>query len=98
MSFIQNCIGLECILGEGVGDLPVTATLADRCSYLIGTDPKGRKTIKEKFKKLYKIRSKLVHGNISRLSEEADEYHRWGQVILDFAISKEIKNYKIEEI
>lgn len=98
LSFIQNCIGLECVLGDDVGDLPVTATLADRCSYLIGTDPKGRKTIREKFKKLYKIRSKLVHGNVSRLSEDANEYHRWGQVILDFAISKEIKNYKIEEI
>lgn len=98
LSFIQNCIGLECVLGGDVGDLPVTATLADRCSYLIGTDPKGRKTIREKFKKLYKIRSKLVHGNVSRLSEEASEYHRWGQVILDFAIAKEIKNYKIEEI
>ena len=98
LSFIQNCIGLECILGEDMGDLPVTTTLADRCSYLIGTDPKGRKTIREKFKKLYKIRSKLVHGNVAKLSEDANEYHRWGQIILDFAIAKEIKNYKVEEI
>lgn len=98
LSFIQNCIGLECVLGEDSGGLPITATLADRCSYLLGTDPKSRKTIRKKFKDLYEIRSKLVHGNVSRLSKDASEYHRWGQAVLDFAIAKEIKNYKIEEI
>lgn len=96
LSFIQNCIGLECIIGEDMGEMPVTNTLADRCSYLIGTDPKSRKTIREKFKKLYKIRSKLVHGNVAKLSDDASEYHHWGQIILDFAIAKEIKSYKVK--
>ena len=98
ISFIHNCIGLESVLGDDMGGMPVTSTLADRCSYLIGTDPKGRKTIKDKFKKLYAIRSKLVHGNVVRLSEDDSKYHRWGQIILDMSISKEIKNYKIEDV
>ena len=98
LSFIQNCIGLEAILGEDMGDQPITATLSDRCAYILGNEPKGRRTLREKFKKLYKIRSKLVHGNVSRLGDEANEYHRWGQVILDLLIAKEIKASKLEDM
>ena len=96
LSFLQVCIGLEALLGQDTKNGPLTETLADRCSYLVGDDIKGRKTIKEKFKQLYQIRSKLVHGNVTDLDSEHLNMMKWGKTILEAGIAKEIKNLKLE--
>lgn len=57
LSFIQICIALESILGddleEGQG---LTATLADRCAYLLTKGPNNRKIVRRKFRELYRLR------------------------------------------
>lgn len=96
IAFIQTCIGLEAILGDDSDRESLTATLADRCAYLIGTDIEGRGKIKDNFKKLYNLRSKLVHGRTVRLRDEDKGFLNLGKSILDYVISKEIKNLNID--
>lgn len=102
MSFLQTCFGLESLFGEDSGEdskeehTPLTRTLADRCAYLVGTDIKGRKTIRQKFRELYAIRSKLVHGTSTFLDPSQAHYLRWGRTVLEYAIMKEIKHLAME--
>ena len=99
ISFLQMCIGLEAILGDELDpkEQPLSKTLADRCAYLIGKNIQGRKRIKERFKKLYDLRSKLVHGRTVRLHDNEKDYLNWGKKILNRVILKEIKNLKPDE-
>lgn len=92
LAFLQVCIGLEALLGDDGYNGALTEKLADRCSYLIGTNIKGRKIIKEKFLKLYDIRSALVHGNATELSKEQKDYLEWGRDVLKAAILSEIQH------
>ncbi len=95
LSFLQVCIGLEALLGDAEYNGALTETLADRCSYLIGDDIKGRKTIKKNFKELYEVRSKLVHGNASELTGDQSRYLSWGKSVLEHAILKEMKHLNL---
>jgi hypothetical protein len=97
LSFLQLCIGLEALLGDVESDGSITETLADRCAYLTSTDIKGRKNIKSNFKKLYKIRSKLVHGVKTSIEDDQLFYKNWGQNVLEIAILKEIKHLKLSK-
>jgi len=95
VSFIQTCIGLEAILGEDIDqEAPLTATLADRCAYLFGSDSAKRKIIRTNFRKLYSIRSKLVHGRVITLSEEETNFISWGNKVLDGLIRKELASIR----
>lgn len=78
MAFLKACIGLEALLGESESGGALTESLADRCAYLIATSIRSRKSIRDRFKDLYKVRSKIVHGAISHLD-------RANRVQLDFA-------------
>jgi hypothetical protein len=92
MAFLQICFGLEALLGEESAGESLTSTLADRCSYLVGSDIKGRNSIRERFRELYRIRSKLVHGTTTWLNSDERFFLRWGRSILEFAIFKEIRH------
>ncbi len=96
LSFLQTCIGLESLLGDTESNGSLTEILADRCAYLISEDIKGREMIKENFKALYKVRSKLVHGVNITLEHDQKWYKNWGQTILQFAITKEIKHLNLK--
>ncbi len=74
----------------------MTETLADRCSYLVSDKIKDRKAVKKKFKELYGVRSKIVHGVVTELSSEQVEYLDWGKFILEYAITKEIQHIDLE--
>ncbi len=91
-AFIQACIGLEALLGDENSQEDLTNTLADRCAYLIGQSISERKKLKNDFKVLYRIRSKLVHGRKVHL--EADELDNldFARNILNGVIRKEISN------
>ncbi len=95
LSFLQVCIGLEALLGDDGYNGSLTEILADRCSYLISSDIKGRKTIKKNFKDLYEARSKLVHGNATELDNNQKKFLNWGRTILEHAIVKEIKHLQL---
>ena len=49
LSFLQVCIGLEALLGDDEYKGALTELLADRYAYLVSSDIKGRKTIKDNF-------------------------------------------------
>jgi len=95
LAFLQVCIGLEALLGDDGYNGALTEILADRCSYLISNDIKGRKSIKKTFKELYDVRSKLVHGNATELDTNQKWYLNWGRTILEYAIMKEIKHLNL---
>lgn len=90
LSFLQVCIGLEAILGDDVSSGILTETLADRCSYLIARNIEARKDIKETFKELYTMRSKIVHGCVSELDQEQQVNLLLGRKMLSEAILQEI--------
>lgn len=98
MSFLQTCFGLEALFGDDAASEALTKTLADRCAYFVGSNIKGRKTIREKFKELYAIRSRLVHGSATSLGHDERNYLNWGRTILERSISKEIKYLGMDKI
>jgi len=72
LSFIQMIVVLEILLGDkaisdimGLGEL-----LRNRCAYLISKSHEQRKDLLKFFKKIYEIRSKIVHRGKNRLSLE----------------------------
>jgi hypothetical protein len=72
LSFIQMTVVLEILLGEkavsdiiGLGEL-----LRNRCAYLISKSHDQRLKNLDLFKKIYEIRSKIVHKGKNRLSLE----------------------------
>lgn len=69
LSFIQTTVCLEILLGDkavsdliGLGEL-----LRNRCAYLIGQNHSQREEVLSDFKKIYDIRSKIVHRGKSQL-------------------------------
>ena len=89
LAFIQACIGIEAVIGDDTKD-NITATLADRCAYLLGDSISARKKIREKFEKLYDIRSKVVHGRKACLDDEQRHFLDYAQIMLKRVIGKEI--------
>lgn len=85
VEIVQATICLEILFGdedeaEAVG---VTSLLGNRLAYLIGRTPKDRTEALANFKRLYKIRSKIVHAGKAALDdserdalEELQEYSR----------------------
>lgn len=75
LSFVQATVALEILLGDkavsdliGLGEL-----LRNRCAYLVGKTHAQRNEILEKFKKIYDIRSKIVHRGKDRLKQHERE-------------------------
>lgn len=73
LSYVQTTVALEILLGEkqisdlmGLGEL-----LRNRCAYLIGKTHQQREKVLSDFKKIYDVRSKIVHRGKSKLN--ADE-------------------------
>lgn len=97
VSFLQTCFGLEALFGDDAETDGVSRTLADRCAYLVSTNIKGRSTIRENFKQLYTIRSKIVHGNASSLVPDQRHFLNWGRTILEYAIFKELKHLELQQ-
>lgn len=97
LAFLQTCIALEALYGDDNDGENVTKTLSDRCAYLISSDIRGRKTIRDNFRSLYSIRSKIVHGSASSLASDEEHFLDWGKSILEYSIFKEIKHLAMEK-
>jgi hypothetical protein len=69
MKVVQATIALEILLGDQKQSrqLGLTALLANRLAYLIGHSPAERERILSHFRKLYDIRSDIVHAGITTL-------------------------------
>ncbi|MFC1684768.1 hypothetical protein ACFL0R_04770 [Pseudomonadota bacterium] len=93
LSFIQTTVALEILLGEkaisdlmGLGEL-----LRNRCAYLIGKNHQQREEVLQDFKKIYDIRSKIVHRGKSRLSRNDRELFYKLQWMVNRVIQEEIE-------
>ncbi len=67
LSFIQACVGLEALVGDDDQDEPLVSRLADRVAYLLGQNHEDRIGIRKRFRTIYDIRSKIIHGRRARL-------------------------------
>ena len=92
VGFIQVCIGLESILGDREEDRQVglSARLADRCAHILGTSPQDRRALTEKFKNIYKARSRLVHGSQLRMSEADGALFHEAKLLLGRLVVREL--------
>ena len=95
ISFIQICMGLESIFGDDDNEGSLTTILADRCAYLIGRSIKERGEIKNLFRDIYRIRSKIVHGVRNHLSEKEEHLLYIARSFLINSILKEINNLEL---
>lgn len=95
ISFIQICMGLESIFGDDDNEGSLTTILADRCAYLIGKNIKDRKDIKNIFRDIYRIRSKIVHGVRNHLTEKEEYLQHIARAFLSRSILKEIDNLEL---
>jgi hypothetical protein len=78
--FIKTCIGLEAALTDQVEGMGITEQLADRCAFLLNKTAEAREDTRRKMRKIYQLRSKIVHGTVLGLSPE------------DFKIAEEAKS------
>lgn len=63
------CIGIEAILGKSK-ETSITEKLADRCAFLLGKGARERNEIADLFRKIYDVRSEVVHGRSRRLKPD----------------------------
>ena len=96
LSFVQTTVCLEILLGDkavsdlmGLGEL-----LRNRCAYLIGQNHAQREEVLNDFKKIYDIRSKIVHRGKSQLKMHERELFHKLQWMANRVIQEEIQLIK----
>lgn len=92
LAFLQACIGIEALLGDDDKEEPLTARLADRCAYLLGQGLQQREGIRKRFKDIYEVRSKVIHGRRARLGASEQLLLFEAQRMLRDMISRESFN------
>lgn len=70
LGFVQSMVVIEILLGddEPSGELTLGALLRNRCAYLISETLEEREKIVHDLKKIYEVRSKIVHRGKSELT------------------------------
>lgn len=88
---IKTCIALEAALSEDSDVGGITERLADRLAYLLGNSPADRRALRDRMREFYQLRSKLVHGKKSALSNEDHDIERFGPSLLNMVLRTELK-------
>jgi hypothetical protein len=94
----DSFIALEALLGdeeeESIANGRITDRLADRYAFLVGTTAMDRARRRDGFKRLYKVRGRVVHGNQSRAALAHDFASRYEVLeMARAAITEEAKRY-----
>jgi hypothetical protein len=85
---------IESVLSEGEKiESGLTEKLTDRCAYLLSMSLNQRRIVRDRFNKFYSVRSRLVHGGNSRLSDEDKSSLVWGEKIALALINQETRRY-----
>lgn len=92
MRFLKTCIGLEAILGDASEQGGITERIADRCAYLLRNTTTQRKNTRNVMRDLYQLRSKLVHGVVTKFSHSDERHAEMGQIYLNSVISAELRS------
>lgn len=91
MRFIKTCIGLEAAISEQSEEIGITEQLADRCAFLLDKTSTARVETRTLMRKVYQLRSKLVHGVAAGLSEPERNLARQAEKILTSVLRTELK-------
>lgn len=70
LAFLACLVSIECLMNPGVGE--VTYRISRNVATLLGRGKKDSQAIFEEIGRLYKVRSKIVHGNNSTLDLDND--------------------------
>lgn len=88
MSLLQVCFGFEALFGDG-DSKSVTKSLANRCAFAVASRVSDRAKIISTFERFYQTRSKIVHGQVARLSDDEKGLLSWARLLLQQAIQLE---------
>jgi hypothetical protein len=88
--FIKICIGLEAVLAEQAPGVGVTEQLADRGAFLLSRTATSREDTRKEIRKIYSLRSKIVHGNVNGLTHDDERTVLMASTILDAVLTLEI--------
>lgn len=91
MRFMKTCIGLEAAISEQNDELGITEQLADRCAFLLNKTAASRQETRETMRKIYKLRSKLVHGAAAGLTGSERSLAVEAERTLEKVLSTELK-------
>jgi len=91
MRFMKTCIGLEAAISEQNDALGITEQLADRCAFLLNKTAVSRQETRETMRKIYKLRSKLVHGAAAGLTGSERNLAVKAERTLEKVLSTELK-------
>ncbi|AMP15501.1 HEPN domain-containing protein [Collimonas pratensis] len=91
MRFIKTCIGLEAAMSEQNEEIGITEQLADRCAFLLNKTAIARLETRNLMRKVYQLRSKLVHGAAAGLSESERTLAKQAEKILTAVLRTELK-------
>ncbi|WP_211475080.1 HEPN domain-containing protein [Collimonas humicola] len=91
MRFIKTCIGLEAAMSEQNEEIGITEQLADRCAFLLNKTATARLETRNLMRKVYQLRSKLVHGVAAGLSESERTLAQQAEKILTAVLRTELK-------
>jgi hypothetical protein len=93
LAFVQTAVAMEILLGDkrtsdliGIGEL-----LSNRCAYLIGASYNQRQEILDELKKIYDVRSQIVHRGKSRLKHTERELFSTLQWMCHRVIQEEVR-------
>ena len=93
LQFVQAAVVVEILLGDkassdltGLGEL-----LSNRCAYLIATSHAQRNELMSDFRKIYDVRSKIVHRGKSRLMQDEGKLFNQLRWMCCRIITEEIK-------
>ncbi|BDB27305.1 hypothetical protein CTP10_R47100 [Cupriavidus sp. P-10] len=89
-SYLAACIGLEALLGSDDFMDDMSNRLADRYGFLLGRSRQEREELAGQYRKVLKVRGKLVHAKVARLSSEDKPYLARAQQLLLDALGKEL--------
>lgn len=99
MQIVQATIALEILLGDrekDEEDVGLSALLANRLAYLTGYTPAHRREISADFKRLYDLRSRIVHAGQNRLNDDERKALKALQRHTRNALHAEIEGFRTE--
>lgn len=84
--YVKLALSLEAFIGGDVNDKSltskgITAMLAERAAFLLGTNLKTRREIDIKIRKYYRIRSSIAHGKTTKI--EKSDFENFGELVRD---------------
>ena len=95
--FVHAITAIETLLS--MGKMGISQNITDNYAFIMGTDLKNRKTLKQDTKKLYRIRSELAHGEKSIISVEdcKDAISHAYALILKFLFDDKLRHIQNNE-